>query len=74
MKPKTKSLLAGMVFHFLHDAFLFVVQLDQGIVFNPTEAFIFYGCLFVSVGLGIVVTNLMTRKYDMSKNADPMWV
>lgn len=42
---KSRSLLAGMVFHTLHDAFLFVVQPHQDIVFSPVQALLFYGVL-----------------------------
>jgi membrane protease YdiL (CAAX protease family) len=53
---KTQTLLAGMVFHFLHDSFLFFVQVPDGIYNGQQENILFYGILWlmVAVGCGII--------------------
>jgi membrane protease YdiL (CAAX protease family) len=58
---KTRSLVAGMVFHYFHDAFLFFVQLPDG-MYGVTENAIFYGFLWLMVGVGCAITKLATDK------------
>lgn len=70
---KTRNLLAGIIFHYLHDAFLFVVQLNQETVFSPLQAFIFYGCLTLSVVLVIIITKVVTERKKLGSKADPLW-
>ena len=53
---KTRSLLAGVVFHFFHDAFLFFVQISGGVYIGITENALFYGSLWLMVGIGCVIT------------------
>lgn len=66
---KTGSLLAGMVFHFLHDAFLYVVQPSQDVIYTLKQAFFFYGFLILSVFLGLYITKLYTGKRpDMTRD------
>lgn len=65
---KTKRLLAGIIFHFLHDSFLFVVQPAQNITFAINEAVLFYGSLFLSVILLIFVTKFFVEKFIYSNN------
>lgn len=59
---KTRSLVAGVVFHYFHDAFLFFVQLPDGIDAGVTENAIFYGALWLMVGVGCAVTKLAVDK------------
>jgi len=47
---KTRALLAGMVFHFLHDAFLFFVQVPGGVYKGLQENVVFYSLLWAMVG------------------------
>jgi membrane protease YdiL (CAAX protease family) len=55
---KTRSLVAGIVFHYFHDAFLFFVQLPDGIYSGLSENAIFYGILWLMVGVGCAITKL----------------
>lgn len=59
---KTRSLLAGVVFHYFHDAFLFFVQLPDGIYTGVTENAMFYGILWLMIGIGCVITKLAVDK------------
>lgn len=53
---KTRSLLAGIVWHILHDALLFFVQVPEGVYIGWQENVIFYALLWlmVAVECGIV--------------------
>jgi len=59
---KTRSLVAGIVFHYFHDVFLFFVQLPGGIYTGVTDNAIFYGILWLMVGIGCVMTKLAVDK------------
>lgn len=53
---KTRSLLAGMVFHYFRDAFLFFVQVPGGVYSGITENAVFYGFLWLMVRIGCIIT------------------
>jgi len=55
---KTRSLVAGIVFHYFHDAFLYFVQPSGGISTGILDNAMFYGVLWLMVGLGCVITKL----------------
>jgi general stress protein CsbA len=59
---KTRSLVAGVVFHYFHDAFLYFVQLPDGIYSGVTENVMFYGMLWLMVGIGCGITKLVADK------------
>jgi len=62
---KTGHLYTAIIFHFIHDAFLFVSQKAEGYQ-TFYEHFIFY--LFVWIGMLtiILVTKFITEKYNIS--------
>ena len=55
---KTRNLLAGIVFHYFHDALLFLVQLPNSIDKGVIENITFYGLLWSMVGIGCLITKL----------------
>jgi membrane protease YdiL (CAAX protease family) len=55
---KTRSLVAGVVFHYFHDAFLYLFQLPGGVYTGVVDNAIFYGVLWLMVGIGCVITKL----------------
>jgi membrane protease YdiL (CAAX protease family) len=59
---KTRSLLAGVVFHYFHDALLFFVQLPDGIPRGAAEDVMFYGLMWLMVGVGCGITTLAVDK------------
>lgn len=59
---KTRCLVAGIVFHYFHDAFLFFVQPPGGVYVGITENAFFYGSLWLTVGLGCIVTKYLVEK------------
>ncbi len=62
---KTNSLVPGIIFHFLHDAFLFVVQVPGGDFIGASENLIFYGCLWGMVAIGCIITKLASEKFKL---------
>jgi membrane protease YdiL (CAAX protease family) len=62
---KTGSLLAGMVFHYFHDAFLFFVQVSSEGPTNTIENTIFFTILWLAVGIGCIITKLAADKFGV---------
>ena len=58
---KTQSLAAGIVFHYFHDAFLFFVQLPDGVYSGTKDNAVFYGLLWLMVGIGCLITKLSSE-------------
>lgn len=52
---KTRTLVAGIVFHFLHDAFLFLPQVPGGEYIGVFENIAFYASLWLMVGVGCLL-------------------
>ncbi len=59
---KTHTLVAGIVFHFLHDALLFVVQVPGAELFGFSEGAMFYGSLWIMVGVVCLLTKVASEK------------
>ena len=60
---KTRSLVAGIVFHYLHDAFLFFVQPPGGEYTGLLDNALFYAMLWSMVGLGCLATKFAAEKF-----------
>ena len=67
---KTGSLLTGVVFHYVHDALLYFVQVP-GAELGLTENAVFFGCTWLMVGVGCVVTRFFAEKLDMHAEEGP---
>ena len=52
---KTRTLVAGIVFHFLHDAFLFLPQVPGGEYIGVSENIVFYASLWLMVGVACML-------------------
>ncbi len=63
---KTNSLIPGILFHFLHDAFLFLVQIPDG-YYGTYENIIFYISLWIMLGLGCLLTKISVEKGNIAK-------
>jgi membrane protease YdiL (CAAX protease family) len=55
---KTQTLVAGIVFHFLHDAFLYVPQISGGEYIGVSENIAFYASLWLMVGVACIIIHL----------------
>jgi len=64
---KTRSLVAGIVFHYFHDALLFFVQLPDGVYTGATENLIFFGLLWLMVGVGCLITKIAVDELGLSE-------
>ena len=60
---QTRVLVAGIVFHYFHDALLLFVQVPGGIYWGTVENAIFYGLLWLMVGVGCGITWLAANKF-----------
>jgi membrane protease YdiL (CAAX protease family) len=58
----TRTLVAGIVFHFLHDALLFVVQVPGAELFGFSEGAMFYGSLWVMIGVVCLLIKVASEK------------
>lgn len=67
---KTRTLLAGIVFHFFHDAFLFFVLVPGGEYFGFTENMLFYIALWIMVGVACLLTKVATEKFGVQAQAE----
>ncbi len=55
---KTRTLMPGILFHFLHDSFVFVVQVPSSVPLNDSQNAVFFVSLWVAVGIGVLVTKI----------------
>lgn len=65
MAYKTKSLIPGIVFHYLHDTFLFSVQIPGGDYVGFKDYALFYMSLWISIVVIIVITKHLSQKYQI---------
>lgn len=59
---KTRTLVVGIVFHFLHDALLFVVQVPGAELFGFSEGAMFYGSLWIMVGVSCLLIKVASER------------
>lgn len=64
---RTNVLLPAIVFHFLHDAFIFVVQVPDGDYVGVQENFAFYMCLWAMLGIGLLMTKYATERWEVGE-------
>jgi len=58
---KTNSLIPGIVFHTLHDAFIFLVQVGDEVIITYLDNVYFYLCLWVMLFMGLIIIRLLTK-------------
>ncbi len=63
---KTRTLVSGIVFHFLHDAFLFVPQVAGADYVGLGENLAFFGSLWVMVVVGIFLVKAASEKLGVT--------
>lgn len=62
---KTRTLVTGILFHYLHDAFLYLVQLPSRANTSFIDDLLFYALLWSMVGLGCLITRVATEKFEV---------
>ncbi|MFW9992944.1 MAG: CPBP family intramembrane glutamic endopeptidase [Candidatus Odinarchaeota archaeon] len=70
---KTNSLLAAMVFHYLHDALLFFVLIPGGEYTGPIEIAMFYIPLWIMVGTGLLITKFASEKFRFNAGGELLY-
>ena len=67
---KTRTLIAGIVFHFLHDVFLFLPQLPGAEKIGTFENIAFFASLWLMVGVGILVTRFSSDRLGVKADEE----
>ena len=67
---KTRTLVTGIVFHYLHDALLYLVILPRGAYTGFIDNMLFYALLWSMVGLGCLITKVATEKFDVRASTE----
>lgn len=66
---KTRTLVAGIVFHFTHDLFLFLVQVP-GDKSGFAENVIFFGALWIGVGIACLLTKVAADRLGVQARTE----
>ena len=67
---KSKSLIPAIIFHYLHDTFIFFVQLPDSKYIGFTNNAIFYIVLLISIILTMFVTRKSVERFNIHGNFD----
>ena len=67
---KTRTLVAGVVFHFLHDALLFLPQVPGGEYIGVFENVAFYASLWLMVGVACVLIYLASERLGVKADKE----
>jgi membrane protease YdiL (CAAX protease family) len=59
---KTRALVAAIVWHYFHDAFLYTVQLPSDVSKSITDNVLFHGSLWLGIGIACLLTKLATDR------------
>jgi membrane protease YdiL (CAAX protease family) len=62
---KTRALITCIVFHFIHDALLFLPQLPRDEQMSTSENLLFYGCLWLMVGVGFLLVKIASDNFGV---------
>ena len=67
---KTRTLVTGIAFHYLHDALLYLVILPRGASTGFVDNMLFYALLWSMVGLGCLITKVATEKFEVRASTE----
>lgn len=67
---KTRTLIAGIVSHFLHDALLYLVQVPEGEHLGVAENVTFHVALWIMVGVACLLTRVAAEKLGVQAQAE----
>jgi len=62
---KTRTLLAGIVFHFFHDALLFFAQLPGDTALTSNQNLLFFGLLWVMIAVAVLVIKVAAERFGV---------
>ena len=64
---KTNSLIPGIISHFLHDGFIYLVQTPDAAYNGTFENVVFFLSLWMMVGIGCLITKVVVEKGNISQ-------
>lgn len=67
---KTRSLIPGVVFHYLHDTFVFFPQLPEGEYSGFRDNALFFGGLWVGTALVVVSVKILAERWSIVSDFD----
>ena len=67
---KTRTLVTGILFHYLHDAFLFLVQLPSRAYTGSIDDVLFFALLWSMVGLGCLITKVAAERFEVRASTE----
>ena len=67
---KARSLIPGIVYHFLHDAFIFVVQVPSEVSLSNTQNALFFVSLWVAVGVGCLIIKISAERFGVQEKEE----
>ncbi len=67
---RTGNLYAAIIFHFIHDAFLFVVQLPEGSDQSNLQHLLFYASIWLGMFLIMLLVRLLTGDIDKQRSSN----
>lgn len=62
---KTRTLLAGIVFHYFHDGLLFFAQRSGDVPLSNSENMLFFGLLWVMIAVAILVIKVAAERFGV---------
>jgi len=65
---KTNSLIPAIIFHYIHDAFIFLVQTPDAAYYGALENLGFFLGLWMMLGVGCLITKYLVEKTDIAQN------
>ena len=68
---KTRTLVAGIIYHYIHDAFLLLVQNPGGNYYGFGDNFLFYAFLWSAMFLNMMIIVLVTDRFGVVGNKRP---
>jgi hypothetical protein len=68
---RSRALIAGIVYHYIHDAFLFLVQNPKGEYFGFVDNVTFYIFLWAAMMVNIMLILIFTRKLRVTSALSP---
>ena len=67
---KTRALIAGIVFHFLHDVFLLIVQVPDGSSTGFAEKATFFAALWIGAGIACLLIKVAADRLGVQARAE----
>ena len=65
---KSNSLIPSMMYHFIHDAFIYLVQVPGGDYYGLYENLIFFISMWMMLGIMYFIVNFVTKNWNIKNN------